>query len=357
MEQAVRSEATAQTVADRVRVLREEFADPELKAVLSLTPEQVARFEAWADASMARLADQFDVDTSAAQKRISWGMRIASTLGAIAICAAVVLFFMRFWGYLDTTAQVTILVLTPLAALAGTEYAARRERTLYFAGLMALVALTSFVMNLSVIGEIFNIASTERALLAWAIFALLIAYRYGLRLILWIGLALLLSYCAAALTARLGYSWLDFGDRPEQLAVMGLIVFWTPLALRHSRNSDFPPVYRLVGMLTFLIAVLSLAEWGVSSYLPFAAVTLERAYELVGLAASATFVWLGIVRGWNSVVNTGAIFFAIFMFCRLYHWLWDWMPKYLFFTVVGLLGILLVVGFKRMRGRVAGSVA
>jgi hypothetical protein len=32
---------------------------------------------------------------------------------------------------------------------------------------MALVALTCFVLNLQVVGEIFNIAATENALLAW----------------------------------------------------------------------------------------------------------------------------------------------------------------------------------------------
>jgi len=276
-------------------------------------------------------------------------MRIASTLGGLAICAAVALFFARYWGYLETPVQVAIVILIPLAALAGTEYAARRERTLYFGGLMALVALASFMLNLAVLGRIFNITSTERALLAWGAFAIILAYRYGLRPLLVLGLCLLLSYGAAAFTARLGYDWLQFWDRPEHFAVMGLITFAFPLMLAHKRNTDFPAVYRLVGALAFFLAVLALAEGGVGSYLPLESKTVERIYEMGGLVTAAGAIWLGIARQWNGVVNTGSVFFTIFLFFRLYHWWWDWMPKYLFFAVIGVLGIVLVIAFKRVR--------
>src|SRR2546426_5452132 len=90
----------AQQSADRIRLLRQELATPELQDILALTPAQQSRFDDWSRAQLAALAQQFDVDTSASQKRVSWGMRIASTLGSIAICAAVLLFFMRYWGYL-----------------------------------------------------------------------------------------------------------------------------------------------------------------------------------------------------------------------------------------------------------------
>ena len=57
-----------------------------------------------------------------------------------------------------------------------------------------------------------------------------------------------------------------------------------------------------------------------------------------------------MARQWNGVVNAGSVFFTVFLFCRLYHWWWDWMPKYLFFAVIGALGIGLVAAFKRVRG-------
>jgi hypothetical protein len=277
-------------------------------------------------------------------------MRIASTLGAIAICTAVVLFFLRFWGYLDTAWQVTIVLLLPLAMLAGAEFSFRRERTLYFTGLLALVSFASFVMNLAVLGDIFNVVSTERALLAWGAFAMVLAYRYGLRLLLAIGLLLLMSYATATWTAHLGYNWLDFGNRPELSAMLAALTFCVPLVVESRRHSDFPAVYRLVASATFFVCLLSLAEWGIPSYLPLSSRNVERFYEAAGLVATAGGIWLGIRRQWDGVVNVSATFFVIFLYSRLYHWWWDWMPKYLFFGAIGAVGIVLVVLFRRMRG-------
>ncbi|MGA2713888.1 MAG: DUF2157 domain-containing protein [Bryobacteraceae bacterium] len=347
----------AQQAADRIRLLRQELATPELQQVLALTPDQRSRFDDWSRAQLAELAQQFDVDTSASQKRVSWGMRIASTLGGIAICAAVVLFFMRYWGYLTTPVQVTIIAAIPLLALAGAEFAARRERTLYFTGLLALVAFASFVMNLAVLGSIFNINSTERALLAWGAFALVVAYRYGLRLLLVLGLLLLVGYGAAMVTAQFGYRWFDFDQRPELVAFLALLVFCAPSAIQHRRHGDFPPVYRLVGAIVFFLCVISLAEWGIPSYLSLNPRNIERLYEFVGLLTSAGAIWLGIARQWNGVVNTAATAFVIFLYTRLYHWWWDWMPRYLFFAAIGGLGIALVLAFKRMRAQIADNGA
>src|SRR5215813_7237000 len=109
----------AQQAADRIRMLRQELASEEIQSVLALTPDQRNRFEEWSKTKLSTLAQQFDVDTTASQKRMSWAMRIASTIGALALCSAVVLFFTRYWGYLDTPLQVAILILTPLILLAG----------------------------------------------------------------------------------------------------------------------------------------------------------------------------------------------------------------------------------------------
>lgn len=105
----------AQQAADRIRLMREQLASPEVQAVLALTPEQKNRFEEWSRARLAALADRFDVDTTASQKRVSWALRVASTLGALALCAAVILFFDRYWGYLNTPMQVAVVILAPLA--------------------------------------------------------------------------------------------------------------------------------------------------------------------------------------------------------------------------------------------------
>jgi uncharacterized membrane protein len=341
----------AQEAADRIRILREELATEQVQAVLALTPDQQTRFDEWSRAALVTLAQQFDVDTTVSQKRVSWGMRIASTLGGLAICAALVLFVMRYWGSLSTAAQLAIAIMTLLAALAGAEFAAGRERTRYFTGLLSLLAAASFIMNLGVMGSKFNIVSPEWDLLAPGAFATVLAYRYGLRLMLVLGLALLMGYAAAAYAAHMGHQWLELSDRPEHFLLVGLLVFALPYPLKHARNADFPSVYRLVGALTVFIAILSLAEWGAPSYLPWKPVAIEGLYEFGGLILSAGAIWLGIARGWNGIVNTGATFFTIFLFTRLYRWWWDWMPNYLFFAVIGTLGIALVLIFQRLRGK------
>jgi uncharacterized membrane protein len=351
MRSGPRSQSAAQREADRVVAFRAELDELARRGVLELTTEQRTRYDAWADARLAELAHEFDVDTTASEKRVSWGLRIASTLGGVALCTAVVMFFLHVWGYLDTTVQVLIVAAAPVIALAGTELAARRERTLYFASLLALVTLACFITNLAVIGRIFNITSSENALLAWGALALVVAYRYGLRLQLFLGLILVVGYGVTTLTAHLGHHWLDFDRRPEHVALMGVAMFLVPRFVRHERRAEFPAVYRLVGSLAYFIAILSLCEWGKTSYLPLDAKTVEVGYELVGLASAAAAIALGIVRQWDGVVNTGAVFFVIFLYCRLYHWWWELMPKYAFFAIIGAIAIALVFAFKRVRAQ------
>jgi cytochrome c-type biogenesis protein CcmH/NrfG len=117
MESGSGSRSEAQRRADRIRILREELDELERSRVLELSTDQRTRFDEWSAARLRELATEYDVDTTVSQKRVSWGLRITSTLGGLALCAAVVLFFNRYWGYLPTSAQVAIVMLAPLAAL------------------------------------------------------------------------------------------------------------------------------------------------------------------------------------------------------------------------------------------------
>ena len=167
---------SAQARADRIRAFREELAQLELEQGAVLTGEQRTRIAAQHDALLAELAGRYDIDTTATQKQLALGLRIASFLGALAFCIAVVLFVERFWGGLTTGAQVALLILATLVPLVLTEVAARRERTLYFAALAALVAFAAFVTNLSLLGQIYNLPPTQHAFALWGGFALALAY-------------------------------------------------------------------------------------------------------------------------------------------------------------------------------------
>ena len=71
--------------------------------------------------------------------------------------------------------------------------------------------------------------------------------------------------------------------------------------------------------------------------------------EFAGFVASALVIWLGARRGWPETVNTGIVFFVIFLYTKFYQWWWEIMPKYLFFLVVGLTAVLILLILKRLR--------
>ena len=76
---------------------------------------------------------------------------------------------------------------------------------------------------------------------------------------------------------------------------------------------------------------------------------IEGMYQVAGFIISGLVIWYGMRRGWADVVNTGNVFFVIFLYTKLFDWWWEIMPKYLFFLVIGLFSVLLLFIFKRLR--------
>lgn len=345
------SKEEAQQRADRIRLFSLELAELEKDSILCLSDEQQEAISAYHGETLKRLAGQFDIDTSQAAKQMSMGMRIVSFLGAIALSAAVFFFFYRFWGLFSVPLQVAILVAAPIAALAGVEFAARRERTLYYASLISLVALTAFVLNLTMLGQIFTITPTQNAFLAWGGFSLILAYTYRLRLILVAGLISLLGYLTATMGTWSGVYWLSFGERPENFLAAGILLFAAAfIPLR--RQEEFAPVYRMFGLLVVFIAVLVLSHWGMGSYLLIPVKQVEYLYQVAGFALSGLVIWRGIREHWPGITNLGSTFFVIFLYTKFYDWWWEWMPKYLFFLLLGLIALLLLFLLRRLRSLV-----
>jgi uncharacterized membrane protein len=315
---------------------------------VTLTPDLKLRLSGYHNALLERLQASFDIDASVQERQMSIGMRLVSFLGALALSAAVFFFLYQVWGRLGTTAQVAILVAAPLALLALTEVVARREKTLYFASLVALVAITAFVLDLSMLGQIFTITPSQNAFLAWGAFALLLAYAYGLKVPLVAGLASLAAYFSATIGAWRGVYWLSLGERPENFILCGLLVMAASLLPQGVRPA-FAGVYRSFGALLAMTAVLVMSHWGEASYLSVAGETLEPAYQTTGFVLAALLAWLGIRCHWSGITNIGSTFFVIFLYTKLFDWWWDWMPKYLFFLVLGLVAVLLLLVLKRLR--------
>ncbi|MEJ2632540.1 MAG: DUF2157 domain-containing protein [Acidihalobacter sp.] len=338
----------AQSRADQVRTFRVELEILDSDDVLTLPEQAKAHVRGYHDALLHAASERFDIDTSQTQKRLSWSMRIASFIGALALSAAV-FFFYRFWGLLGTPAQTLILVAAPLLTTLAVEWIARRERQgLYFTSLAALVAFACFVLDLSMLGRIFNITPSENAFLAWAAFGLILAYTYGLKLILVAGLTSLMGYLAATVGTWSGMYRLSFGERPENFVMAGLLLFAGGLVLP-SRRPAFAAIYRVYGLLVVFIAMLILSNWGNASYLPLSTTAIENTYQILGLVGSALAVWLGIRRLWPGQANLGITFFVLFLYTKLFDWRWDWMPKYLFFLLLGLIAVGLLLVLKRLR--------
>lgn len=350
------SQREAQQRADRIRAFRAELAELQREGALTLDPAQIAALESHLQRTLTALAERFDIDSTESQKQISWGMRIASTLGGLALCAAVVLFFYRFWGVLGIPGQVAVLAVTPLLMLAATEFASRRERTPYYTSLFALVAFGAFVLNLNVLGSIFNMTPSRNALLLWGVFALLLAYAYRLRLPLAAGLVCLVGYLSASFASWWGWHWLSTTERPESFLPAGLMLIAVPSFRFHRRYAEFDWLYRSLGLLTLFLAILDLSESGGHSFLPVRASAIEVMYQLVGFVAAGLTVWVGIRARLAHIVNLAAAFFVIFLYVRFYDWWWEWMPGYLFFLIIGLVSIGLLALFRIVRMRATAAV-
>ncbi len=351
----VDSKNTAQQRADQIDSFHAEMQLLESEGVVVLSSEQWEEVGAHHNNLLAKLTEQFDIDADQRTKQFSLGMKITSFLGALALGASLFFLFYQFWGRFSTGIQVSILVVAPVLALFATMYTASREKTGYFSKLFGLVSFVCFVLNLSMLGQIFNIAPSPNAFVVWALFAFLLAYAIDARLLLVAGILCASAYLSASMGTWNGCYWINFGERPENFFLAALFLFSLSY-FDHKPFSGFRTTYRVFALLLFFIPVLILANWGYISYLPYSGNTIEIIYQIIGFTCSALAIWVGIKYGWGDVVNLGNVFFTIFLYTKFYDWWWNWMPKYLFFLLIALVAILMLLVFKRLRQVAIGEV-
>ncbi len=349
LEVDLQHQRQAQQRADRIAAFRAELAELEREQGLVLTSDQRARLETHLERVLAELKRQFGAEVGEPDKRISWGMRVVTLLGGLAFGAALVLFLQRIWGAMPTSAQVGVLVFVPLLLLAAAARCVNRKVASYYVALLALAAGTAFVIGLDVLGSIFNAVPSPNALLAWGAFAVLVAYAFGQRLLLAAGLVLVCAWTAAWLAARGGAAWESFLSRSGML-VPGAIVLYVAPALSRSRHPyDFDFVYRVCGAAVGLVALLILSKSADLCCATASTRLIETLYQMAGLLLSAGVIWHGLRLGRNGLVNLGAGAFVTFLFVCLHGWWWDWMPKYLFFLLLGVTALGLLAVFRRLR--------
>ena len=347
--QTTRSEA--QQRADEIRIFQAEMSRLEGDGVVSLAQDQREAIKRRHDELLAVFARDFDIDRDVGAKQLSLGMRVASFLGACAFAAAVFFLFYQFWGLFPTGQQVAILIGAALVTFGATFIVQQRDPTGYFTKLVAMVAFACFVLNIAMLGQIFNVTPSDKALAVWAAYAFLLAYAFDLRLLQAAGILCAIAFVSARMGTWSGIYWLHFGQRPENFFPAAAAIFMVPQLIDHRRFPGFPQIYRVFGLLTLLLPMLVLANWGQGSYLNLEVALIEGIYQTAGFVLSAGAVALGARRHWPEVVNTGVTFFVIFLYTKFFDWWWESMPKYVFFLVVGLSALLLLFVFRRLRSR------
>lgn len=339
----------AQSRVEQISAFRRELAELGKEGILVLDESRSHAVAEHHKALLSGFAKDFDIDRSREAEQLSLGMRIASFLGALALAASVFFLFYQYWGLFNTTAQTLVLAGAPVTLFAATMMVAPRDTSGYFVKILAMVTFACFVINVTMLGDLFNITPSDNAFLAWAALAFLLAYALDIRLLLGAGIICLIAFLSARTGTWGGLYWLNFGERPENFLPAAALLFVTPAVLSHKYFSGFPPVYRVFGLLTLFIPVLILANYGRASYLQWDRDAIEGLYQVIGFVLSAGAIALGVRRRWPEVVNTGNTFFVIFLYTKFYDWWWELMPKYLFFLVIGLTAVLFLLVFKRLR--------
>ena len=352
VEEPALSRARAQQRADQIGAFTRELAELEREGVFRLAADDRARIGGYHARLLERLAGIFDVDSTERQRRMSLGMRIASLIGAVTLSAAVVLFFYRVWGLLATPAQLAVLTVAPVALLGAVDLAARREKTLYVASILAITATAAFILDVTVVGVIFNMRPSPVAFALWGAFALVVAYSFGLRLLLAGGIAMsMLFLCMIAARA----AGIDLGAsiaRPEPLLPAGALAFAASFLPANRRRAGFPETWRLAGSVAILLPLIFLSTWsGVFSYLPWPEGVVGAGYDVAGFVLGAAGVWFGIRAGWREVAQAATGFLLIFVFAKCFDWWWEWMPRYLFFLLLGGLAVAVLIVLGRLRSR------
>ena len=350
------SKQAAQRRVDQIAAFREEAAALEREGV-ALGAEDLARARAHQDLLLAQFAREFDVDRSARERQMSAGMLLASVFGAAAMTAAVVSFVYRVWGTMPTAAQVTLVTLAPIAALLVAAVAAALERTRYVASLFATVACAAFALQLYVLGSVFNLRSSPHVLGLTGAFALMVALPWRLMLPFAVGAVALSVYAPALAMWATGVSWTNVVSRPEFIAASMTIA----VRVVSRGSDDLTRAARLLLMVLALGMLFLMTVRVMPSVLPASEETVAIVYQVLAAVVTVALLVAGIRSGSEEVTLLGTLFGAAFLLSRFVDWWWDWMPRYLFFLIVGAVAVLALLALMRLRAaagpRPAGEAA
>jgi uncharacterized membrane protein len=339
----------AQSRASAIIGFREELARLTAEGV-AVDPTAIAAIRAHHDALLADFARQADVDLTATAAQLSLGMRIATVLGAAALSAAYGFFVASVWGDLTIAPQLLLVTFPPIILAFLTDYASRREASGYIASIMATVAMIAFWVDLIAVGSLFNLPDSRSLLFAIGAFAFALAYLYRLGIPLLVGILTIGGWLWSLAAIPRGLWWRDGIDSMEPMLVLGVACMVMPRLL--PRPAGFIPIWRVTGVLAVSIALLTLGQNVLTS--AFHGVNPNILEGIYQLACAIVFPWLvviGVRREWREITLIGTSSLSLFLLLRLHDWFWDYLPKWLFFLLVGFLALLVLLLLRQLRSR------
>ncbi len=340
--------------ADRIAAFREELSELSRAGVLELEEAELSAVQRFHDEALRALGRNEEVDTGERGTSLSLGMRLVAMLGSVAFAASVVYLFYDVWGRLGLAAQVAVLTAAPIALLVLTAVIARREPAGHFATLAAAAAFGAIWLDVGALAAVSNMRSTPVTALVCGLFGLLLAYAFELRLPLVAGAVSTALFVAGVLAERLGVPWYAALQRPETLLAAGVLCL-AATRVPGTRNAaalrppGFAAIYDVLALVLLLWPPLVLGAAGSLSVLPWSVTAIEIVYEALGFAGGAAALALGIARARKELAYGGALFLLAWIVTFLAHWLWDAVPRSLFFFALTLVAVASLAVLKRVR--------
>lgn len=332
----------------RIFAFRDELSVLENEGVLSLSSADRSAVAGYHERLLGDFARRYDTDLTRSEFQLSWGMRIASTLGAVAFALGVFLFFEYYWDTFSTTLQVALLTAAPFLGWAMSEFVAHRYKTTHYTSLAVLVAVACFVADLFIVGRIFNVTPSPNALLAWGLFGLVLAYRHELAVVMGLCLIALMTFAGSFLTSLAGFAWPEV-QVPEFYLGAGVLCLVLPLVARWPAIGRYRHVYVFVG----LLQTYGVLEWLVlsqsQSLLPLSSSATEWLYLAIAFIAGGVAIQQCIRREWAAGTYLSAVFLVVLMLHKYYDWFWDELPHFLFFLVLGVIAVAIIASLRKLR--------
>jgi uncharacterized membrane protein len=197
-----------------------------------------------------------------------------------------------------------------------------------------------------------NIPLTPAVLWAGALFGLALSLAYGFRVILAAALFTVTVAVPASVFQASGVPWNQLVVRPEiQILTAFALTLLTPRLAQIDRG--FAPAARLVGFGVGLAGLLVLSVDGDLSMLPMSARVAEGFYQAVMFVATLAVLGIAIRRNWRETVMLAALALTLFLLTRFMDWLWEALPRYLFFLFLAAMAFAWLLVLRRIRARLA----